>query len=212
MIYKKVMTFSLCSKYRNALCALLILSVLGSCSKGSDTEGEMMGAGLDALYTRHDPTEAAAQFRKVLERNPNHYGATYQLAAALDAAGKPSEARPLWVKVLAMAEGYSDQETADTARTRLGKPDIVSEEAMMRAGLDALYTQHDQNAAAAQFRQVLERNPTHYGATFQLAYALDQAGKGEEARPLWEKVLQMAEGYNDKQTADTARAHLAAQR
>src|SRR2546422_421102 len=119
MIYKKVMTFSLCSKYRNALCALLILSVLGSCSKGSDTEGEMMGAGLDALYTRHDPTEAAAQFRKVLERNPTHYGATFQLAYALDQAGKGEEARPLWEKVLQMAEGYNDKQTADTARARL---------------------------------------------------------------------------------------------
>ncbi len=55
---------------------------------------------------------------------------------------------------------------------------------------------------------MLERNPTHYGATFQLARALDRARKPIEARPLWEKVLRMAEGYGDKATADTARERL----
>jgi len=79
---------------------------------------------------------------------------------------------------------------------------------MMQAGLDALYQQHDPNGAAAQFRKVLERHPTHYGATFQLALALDQAGNPAEAHPLWERVLQMAETYHDKSTADTARARL----
>ena len=83
---------------------------------------------------------------------------------------------------------------------------------MMSAGLDALYKRGDPTAAVAQFRKLLERNPTHYGATFQLAMALDRAGRAAEARPLWEKVLNMAEGYNDAQTAATARARLASQR
>jgi protein O-mannosyl-transferase len=95
---------------------------------------------------------------------------------------------------------------------RLSKPgaarDAALDEAMMRSGLDALYKQGDPGGAAAQFRKVLERNPTHYGATFQLATALDRAGKPAEARPLWETVLRMAEGYKDQPTADTARARL----
>ena len=106
-------------KFIFAFVALFALTLLGACSKGADSEEAMMRAGLDALYTRRDPIEAAAQFRQVLERNPTHYGATYQLAAALDAAGKPSEARPLWEKVLQMAEESNDKPTADTARTRL---------------------------------------------------------------------------------------------
>jgi hypothetical protein len=32
-----------------------------------------------------------------------------------------AEARPLWDKVLEMAEGYSDAETAATARSRLAR-------------------------------------------------------------------------------------------
>jgi Flp pilus assembly protein TadD len=42
----------------------------------------------------------------------------------------------------------------------------------------------------------------------QLAVALDRAGKPNEARPLWEKVLRMADGYNDRATANTAHSHL----
>jgi Tfp pilus assembly protein PilF len=173
------------------------------------TEETLMRAGLDALYQRHDPTGATAEFQQVLAKNPTHYGATFQLAAALDAAGRPQEARPYWEKALAMAQRYADTETADRARARLAAPEVPSDEALMRHGLDALYTQHDPAAAAAEFRQVLARNPTHYGATFQLAAALDAAGERAEARPLWKKMLDMSVVVNDTKTANAARARLA---
>src|SRR5262245_23120710 len=173
------------------------------------TEETLMRAGLDALYQRHDPSGAAAEFQQVLAKNPTHYGATFQLAAALDAASRPQEARPYWEKALAMAQRYADSETADRARARLAAPEVPSDEALMRLGLDALYTQHDPAAAAAKFRQVLARNPTHYGAIFHLATALDAAGKRAEARPLWKKMLDMSVVVNDIQTADTVRARLA---
>src|SRR5437879_6341841 len=82
-------------------------------------------------------------------------------------------------------------------RQVVGPPAATTEEAMMTDGLEALYTKGDADAAAAVLRKVLEQNPTHYGATFQLATALDRAEKPAEARPLWEKVAQMAEGYKD---------------
>ena len=170
-----------------------------------DENGQMQ-AGLEALYMRHDPAAAATAFRKVLELNPTHYGATYQLATALDQMRKPAEAEPLWQKVLAMANGYQDTATADVARARLGQsqaPDV-----QMQVGLDALYTRRDAPAAVAAFRKVLELNPTHYGATYQLAAALDAAGKPDEARPLWERMLQMAEAAHDQQTTDTVRTRL----
>jgi tetratricopeptide (TPR) repeat protein len=80
----------------------------------------LMQSGLDALYTQSDPNAAAARFREVLERNPEHYGATLQLAKALDRAGKPAEALQLWRKMLEMAEAAGDAETIATARARLG--------------------------------------------------------------------------------------------
>jgi Tfp pilus assembly protein PilF len=173
----------------------------------------MMKAGLDALYARNDTTKAATEFRDVLKRNPNHYGATFQLAMALDRAGKMGEARPLWEKVLSMAEAARDEGTATTARGRLAKPAVTSEEAiqaaMMQSGLDLLYSKGDPSAAAAQFSKVLEHNPNHYGATFQRAIALDHAGRPGEARPLWERMLKLAEAANDKATMKTASERLA---
>ena len=108
-----------------------------------------------------------------------------------------------------MAQRYGDAATAERARARLAAPDVPSVETLMRQGLDARYAQHDPAAAAAAFRRVLEQNPTHYGATFQLASALDAAGKDAEARPLWKKMLDMAVAAKDTKTADTARARLA---
>ena len=60
-----------------------------------------------------------------------------------------------------------------------------SDEALMKAGLEAPYTARDPKAAATQFRKVLEQHPNHYGATFELAMALDRGGKSAEALPLW---------------------------
>ena len=62
------------------------------------------------------------QFRKVLELNPNHYGANFQLAKALDAAGGTDDARAQWAKVLQMAEASNDTPTVETARVRLAAP------------------------------------------------------------------------------------------
>ena len=82
-------------------------------------------------------------------------------------------------------------------------------ETLMASGLDALYKKSDPNAAAAKFRQILALNPEHYGATLQLAKALDLAGKPDEALPVWRKMLGMAQSANDAETLRTVRARLA---
>jgi Tfp pilus assembly protein PilF len=174
----------------------------------SATEASLVQKGLDLLYKTGDALAAVDTFRAVLKANPTHYGARFQLAKALDLSGKPAEARPIWEQVLGAAEAVKDTVTSSTARMRLAQPDTASQVGMMNQGLNLLYAQFNPSAAAEQFRKVLERNPTHYGATFQLAKALDQAGKPDEARPYWEKSLTMAEGINDRTTADAARARL----
>ena len=78
-----------------------------------------MTVGLELLYGQQNPAGAAAVFLRVLERNPSHYGATYQLAVSLDRAGKPAEARPVWERMLQMAEQSGDVETLVTVRARL---------------------------------------------------------------------------------------------
>ncbi len=192
----------------SVLVSLLLGSVM-ACTRAEETPEALMTMGVDALYTQKNPEAAAKDFRKVLAKSPEHYGATYQLAVALDRSGKAAEARPLWEKALAMAEAIKDEQTADTARKRLGLPGPAPEGAAMKAGLAALYDRKDAVSAIAEFRKVLAINPNHYGATFQLAKALDQAGKPAEARPLWEKALGMAQGFKDDVTAKMATERLA---
>jgi Flp pilus assembly protein TadD len=83
-----------------------------------------------------------------------------------------------------------------------------AQEALMTRGLDAL-KRGDAAAAATRFRELIAINATHYGAHFQLAVALDRLGRPAEARPLWERVLHMAEGYGDQATIRSARDRLA---
>src|SRR5205809_7965916 len=119
--------------------APLLLSAWSGCSPkpAANDDEALMKAGLEALQTRHDPETAIADFRKVLEHTPDHYGATFQLAAALEAAGRRDEARPLWEKMVAMAESHQDTETAASARAHLaGDAAGASGAVTMQAGLD----------------------------------------------------------------------------
>jgi cytochrome c-type biogenesis protein CcmH/NrfG len=184
----------------------------GSDSARTDPDATAMSRGLDLLYRAADPIGAEAVFREVLQRTPTHYGARYQLAVALDRGGKPAEARPVWDAVLKSAEAISDSNAVRAARARLAAPDTASQEAMMALGIDLLRRQNSPVAAAEQFRTVLKRNPTHYGATYQLAMALDQSGQAAQARPLWQKVLGMATTFKDAPTAQAARQRLGANR
>jgi len=190
---------------------ILVLLALGpavACSSTQQTPEALMKNGLDALYVKSDPDSAVKAFRKVLAKNPEHYGANFQLAVALDRTGKPAEAVPQWEKSLAMAVAIKDETTADAARKRLGRAGSPVEEPTMKAGLDAL-GRKDLAAAIVEFRKVLEMNPDHYGANFQLAIALDESGQHAEARPLWKTVAKMATAYGDQRTLDTARARIA---
>lgn len=180
----------------------------GQTAAAADAEPQLMQQGTGLLYQGGDPIGAEAVFREVLRRNPAHYGAQYQLAVSLDRGGKPVEARPLWEAVLRNAESARDSQTARTARARLAAPDTASATAMMALGLDLLYKRNNAAAAAEQFRKILERNPTHYGATYQLATALDKSGQTAQARRVWEKVLGMAVTYKDARIEETARNRL----
>ncbi len=80
-----------------------------------------MQAGLDALYQRLDAAEAVMQFRKVLAMNAEHFGATLQLAKALDQTGRSDEAIVVWQRVLTLADAVQNGETSAMARQRLAR-------------------------------------------------------------------------------------------
>jgi TolA-binding protein len=167
-----------------------------------------MDQGLAQLYQSNDPVGAQETFRRVIRTNPTHYGAHYQLAVALDRSGKPTEARAAWEEMRKLAEPIGDTTTLATVRRRLASPDTASVDAMMSLGLHHLYTQNDAAGAAQQFRNVIAKVPTHYGATYQLAKSLDILGQRDQATPLWRKVLGMATQYRDDRTIQQARERL----
>src|SRR4051794_29776876 len=68
-----------------------------------------------------------------------------------------------------------------------------SEADLMQRGMQQMYQSQDAAAAEATFRAVLALNPTHYGAHYQLAVALDRSGKPADARPEWNEVLRQAQ-------------------
>lgn len=171
-------------------------------------QAAVMQHGLDLVYKTNDPIDAIDTFRVVLKMNPTHYGAQFQLAKALDLSGRPTEARPVWNQVLTAAEAINDTATIATAKARLAQPDTVSQAGMMTIGLNLLYVKGNPAGAADEFKQVLAKNPNHYGAHFQIAKALDQAGKPDEAKPYWQQMLTMAQSIKDQPTIDAAKTRL----
>jgi hypothetical protein len=81
-------------------------------------------------------------------------------------------------------------------------------ERAMKAGLAAMYERKDARAAAALFRDVLTNRADHYGATFQLAKALDQSGDSTAALPAWRRILELARTAGDSTTVAIASSRI----
>ena len=94
---------------------------------------------------------------------------------------------------------------------KAGSPNNA-EDSTMRIAVRSLYTMRDPRAAEDDFRKVLSVDPDHYGAMQGLAIALDESGRLDESRPLWQKVLLLARASNDKRVADIATQKLAPHR
>jgi protein O-mannosyl-transferase len=133
-----------------------------------------------------DTAQAQAQVRQLL---------------ALDSVAAANDSR----LISGMPAGGAGTATSASGRTRLASSSADEQAGLMSLGLSQL-SRGDAAGAAAVFRRVLALNPTHYGANYQLAVALDRLGRAGEARVVWEQVQRMAEGYNDAATAGTARA------
>lgn len=163
---------------------------------------------LSVLEAAEGHLEAALhQAEEAVRLRPDLSITHYYLGNALEKLGRADGALAAYQEAIKRNPNDTDARNAIARLTKGQGP----EERLMHAGLYALYTRHDPAAAAAEFRQVLARNPTHYGATFQLAMALDRAGKADEARPVWEKMLAMAEAAKDSETLNTVRTRLAQQ-
>jgi Flp pilus assembly protein TadD len=141
--------------------------------------------------------EAGIAFYRALDqRLPGTSWIPENISRLKNLAGQRGQANPsLQAVQLASAPGGTG-----TAATQAS---LMSEGlALLRAG--------DASRAAKSFRQIIALNPTHYGAHYQLAVALDRSGNTHEARTVWQTVLRMAQGYHDAATEQTARTRLRA--
>jgi len=78
-----------------------------------------MKLGLAARYQQQQPLLAAEIFAKLLALNPTHYGALFQRAAALDAAGQSQEALLAWKAFEIQAGKIGDFTNLALARQRI---------------------------------------------------------------------------------------------
>lgn len=177
-------------------------------AQAAAADSATMARGL-ALVQAGDHAGAIAAFREVLVERTTHYGARYQLARALDLAGRPVEAREEWTTFLPMAEAAGDAASLGTVRSRLAQADSLTESEMMLRGLELLYSRNRLPDAVEQFSRLLERNPKHYGAHFQIATALDRMAQPAEARKWWVKFEPMATAAKDSASLATVQARLA---
>lgn len=171
----------------------------------------LLAAG-NAAWAAHDANRAVTLFQRALDRPGDRRAVLRVLGDALDYANRPDEARHVWSELLVVAVQSDDLERAALATLRLDVPARSEDRAAMKRGLDALSARNDLDAAIAAFREILSRSPTHLGASYQLAAALDRAGRRDAADAVWSRTATLAKVYGDDKSARAARARLASAR
>lgn len=177
---------------------------------GETKVAELRAAAASAARD-HAPHRAASLWSAVLARAPGDGEARLGLAEALDDAGRSDEAREPWAQLLTSGDQEKRRRAAQRLSSEAGSAGAELA-VLMESGLAALHGTDGRGRrpaeAIALFQRVLAASPRHYGATYQLAVALDAAGLRDDARGMWERVLPLAEQFRDASTIAAARARL----
>ncbi len=184
---------------------------LQTAAPSSQNHEALMNDGLDLLYTQNDPKAAASTFSDILAQDAAHYGASFQHAKALDMAQDLEASLSAWSRFLPMAEASRDGESLAWATERIDALSAAINEcnALMEQGVSLLHTEQNAHAAAELFSTVLSRWPTHYGAAYQRAQALERDGQAETAKNAWEQVMVQAQQIDAENDVAAARAAIA---
>ena len=177
----------------------------------------LMSEGVELLYEQRNTEAAVVSFTEVLDRNPAHYGARYQVAKALEANGRLMDALHAWRRFEAMADSISALPQLGQAEGRVAdlEAQVQYLEQQMIIGVDLIRKGNDPAGALAYFDEVVTRWPSHYGARYQRAVALEKSGELEEAKQAWVRFLESAEAIkegNDIQAATDALERLGSPR
>ena len=150
--------------------------------------------------------ESLVQARRAVELGPNLAPTHHNLAIALDFAGRRAEALDE-ARIAVRIDPRNPEITSSLAKLEAGDRD-QQQRSRMERGLALLDQEHDASAAVEVFRSMLALEPGHYGATYQLARALEAAGRKDEAAPVWERMLGMARQAADSATEKLVQEHL----
>lgn len=90
-------------------------------ANASKTVADRMNDGVRLLDSVGDPEAALVEFRAVLDEDPAHFAATWQLARALDAVGRPLDAVHVWQRLLVMTRESNDRIAEAHVRERLSR-------------------------------------------------------------------------------------------
>lgn len=149
------------------------------------------GAELRAIRDQEgaNTAEAVASYRRYIEANPTSYLAYLYLGAALKVSGDLNGALAAYRE----AERHSEGTLASAATSRLNIGLVLEEMGELEA-------------AADQFRRIIENEPSEYDASIAAAYyylasILNKQGNRKEARAAWKQVVK-----RDKTKALAARA------
>jgi hypothetical protein len=164
-----------------------------------------LAAEAKAARGRNDARRAAVLWRRRASRYPADTAAWRMAAEALDASGQVDEGRRIWLKVRELALRSGDKTSMDAAHDRLDDPEEeIAEAGWMNDALAALYQKNDPPTAVSLLKTILAQTPAHFGASFQLARALEAAGQKKEALEQWKHFRAMPETANDAPSAKMA--------
>ena len=185
---------------------LLVLAVAVVCH-GQDTAAAHLGRGYD-LIQQQRYEQAAGEFRRALEIDPNLLRARYQLGIALFAlADKDESARQFemvrrqapdnrgavyYLGRLRLLEG----DNADAARLfETVAADLPLPDTLFYLGC-ALLGKGDTGAAIAALERAEADDPRDYRVPYRLARAFSQAGRAQDAAREYQKAASLRGEYN----------------
>lgn len=169
---------------------------------------QAMIQGLSMLHEHGDPEAAILHFSTILEDNPDHYGALYQIASAFERTQQLYLAHLTWVKFEPMARQSNDAPSLSHAQARIAalKERMADLEDKMGTGVDLLHGQSRPADALPYFEDIRSAWPSHYGARYQHALALEQTGQHSAAENAWLLFLTSAEENKNREDIQAARA------
>jgi len=169
---------------------------------------QSMNQGVSLLHELGDPEAAIRHFSAVLEHNPEHYGALYQIATAFERTQELYLAHETWGKFEPLARQSEDAPSLSHAQERIAtlKNRMAALEEKMGTGVDLLHAQGRPADALPYFEDIRNAWPSHYGARYQHALALEQTGKHEASENAWLQFLTSAEANNNREDTEAAKA------